>query len=43
MRQEDDAKDLIQEMFLKIFRRLNGNHIEMSPSPATRKDTQTLQ
>ena len=41
VRQEDDAKDLVQGMFLNVFRGLNGEQVEVPPSHATRKDSQT--
>ena len=41
VRQEDDAKDLVQDMFLNAFRELKGGQLKMPPSHATREDSPT--
>ena len=40
--QEDNAKDLVQEMSLKAFRKLRGGQVELTPSHATRKESPPL-
>ena len=40
--QKDDAKDLVQETFLKAFRKLKGGQVELTPSHATEKTPDPL-
>ena len=39
---EDDAKDLVQEMYLNAFRGLKAGQVEVPPSHATRTDSRPL-
>jgi hypothetical protein len=42
VRQENEAKGLVQETLLKAFRELRGGQVELTPSHTTRKDSRPL-